>query len=64
MLENDIMNLRIPDELRAHIEFLRKELINVGQEKGLNSNEAIDISQDLDHYLAICQKCCPKGKRI
>ncbi len=63
MFNNDIMNQQISADLRKYIEFLRKELIKIGQQYGLNSREAITISQELNQYLAICQRCCPKENR-
>ncbi|MFD2970349.1 aspartyl-phosphate phosphatase Spo0E family protein [Peribacillus deserti] len=33
------------------------------RKNGLNSHEAITISQELDHYITICQTCCPKENR-
>jgi hypothetical protein len=48
---------------RKYIEYLRNELIKGGQQYGLNSREVITKSQELDHYLAMCQKCCPSEHR-
>ena len=63
MICNDTFNLKAVNELRKYIEFLRKELITVGQQYGLNSKEAIETSVELDHYLVLCQRCCPKENR-
>jgi hypothetical protein len=60
MKYQDTLKIKASEELRKHIEFLRKELIRVGLELGLNSSQAISISQELDNYLAVCQKCCPQ----
>lgn len=60
MTINGTLNLEASEDLRKYIKFLRKRLIKIGLQYGLNSKEAIKISQELDHYLSICQKCCPK----
>ncbi|NHM30894.1 aspartyl-phosphate phosphatase Spo0E family protein [Neobacillus terrae] len=60
MKNQDTLKIEASEELCKHIEFLRKELIRIGLELGLNSSEAISISQELDKYLAVCQKCCPQ----
>ncbi len=51
-----------PEELRNRIELLRKELIQVGQQDGLNSMKAISLSQELDEYIVKCQKSCSTEK--
>lgn len=62
MNNNDSLNIHTPNELGKYIEFLKKELIKVGQQNGLNSLEVLTLSQELDEYITICQRCCPKGE--
>jgi hypothetical protein len=40
-----------PKELLSYIEFLRKELIRLGLEFGLDSDITIEVSQELDHFI-------------
>ena len=61
MINNESINIQTRTGLGQYIEFLRKELINVGLQNGLNSKEALDMSKELDRYITICQRCCPKG---
>lgn len=61
MSNNGSFDIQTPTELGKYIEFLKKELIKVGQQYGLNSKEALTMSQELDEYITICQRCCPKG---
>jgi hypothetical protein len=63
MFINNVEIVQSPEEIRKKIEFLKKELIKVVQHYGLNSKEAIAISQKLDLYINNCQKCCPKENR-
>jgi hypothetical protein len=64
MTVNCTINQQTSADIRKEIEFLRKRLIDIGLQNGLNSREAITISQELDQYLLICQKCCPKEDRL
>ncbi|PMC36048.1 hypothetical protein CJ195_17540 [Bacillus sp. UMB0899] len=61
IINNGSFNIETTTALGQYIEFLRKELINTGQQYGLNSREALEVSQELDKYLSVCQRCCPKG---
>ncbi|MDR4946471.1 aspartyl-phosphate phosphatase Spo0E family protein [Neobacillus cucumis] len=60
MTINGTINEHTSVDLRKYIEFLRKKLIDVGLQCGLSSKEAITISQELDQYILICQKCCQR----
>jgi hypothetical protein len=51
-----------PVELGKHIAFLKKELIKTGETYGLNSKEALTMSQKLDEYIIACQRCCSMGE--
>jgi hypothetical protein len=61
MNNNGSFNIYTPADLGKYIEFLKKELIIVGQKYGLNSKEALTMSQELDEYINLCQRSCPKG---
>ncbi|PKG24385.1 hypothetical protein CWS01_07170 [Niallia nealsonii] len=39
------------NQLENHIYRLRKELIDIGMEKGFNSSTTIQISQQLDYFI-------------
>lgn len=45
-----------PDELLAYIEYLRKDLINIGLTYGLNNHRTIEASQELDYFIFQYQK--------
>ena len=59
---NNNNSYNIPTELGIHIEFIKKSLVKVVQQYGVNSKEALTLSQELDQDIILCQRCCPKGK--
>lgn len=50
------------DRLEESINHLKKELIQIVEETGLNSHETLFCSQTLDQFLTIYQKGLLKGK--
>ncbi|MFC3883818.1 Spo0E family sporulation regulatory protein-aspartic acid phosphatase [Bacillus songklensis] len=52
LIDNDIDEKQLLDR----IESLRKILIEIGIQKGLNSNEALEIGQILDVFIIEYQK--------
>jgi len=62
MNSNDSFNILTHSKLGKHIEFLKINLIKVVQQYGLNSKEALTLSQELDRYITLFQRCCQKGE--
>ncbi|WLR51245.1 aspartyl-phosphate phosphatase Spo0E family protein [Bacillus tianshenii] len=44
------------EDLEEYISGRRKELIQIGMEKGLQNEETIQYSRELDYYLTLYQK--------
>ncbi len=62
MSNNDSLNILTPSDLGKHIEFLKRKLVKIVQQNGINSERALVLSQELDQYIILCQRCCSKGK--
>lgn len=62
MNNTDAFNIITPSELGKHIELLKINLGKVVQEYGINSKETLTLSQELDQYIILCQRCCPKAE--
>ncbi|WP_338451032.1 aspartyl-phosphate phosphatase Spo0E family protein [Niallia oryzisoli] len=57
------MSVIMMEELEYKITQLKKELIQIAEETGLNSHETIYCSQKLDQYITIYQKLTCKNKK-
>ncbi|MFP7298019.1 aspartyl-phosphate phosphatase Spo0E family protein [Neobacillus niacini] len=42
-----------PFEIKNQIEILREEMVMIGLSEGLDSEQTIKVSQELDRYIAI-----------